>query len=475
MTSSGETAIDRRTRMKLPPQERAIRDPVERIGDFREVKIGFDAKAAQAEAMRCIHCPDPSPCVRACPLDNDIPAALGLIEEGDFLGAAAVYRATSPLTDICSRVCPQEHLCEGACVVGKRGEPVACGLLERFATDYQRETGGVPLPEKAPATGKRVAIVGAGPAGLSCAEKLALSGHDVTVYESWPEAGGLLLYGIPAFKVEKSLVQWKIDWLRDLGVNFVTDMRVGEDITVDDILKEADAMFLGVGAGIEATMNIPGEDLEGVYRSTDFLVRTNVEPDLLPEDRRQVPTVGDKVAVIGGGDTATDCLRSSLRLGAKEVVCYYRRSEAEMPGSRKEFQLALDEGADVIYLTAPVEFHDEDGDGRVDAMTLIDMELGEPDDSGRRRPVPIEGSEHKVPVTSVMLAIGYWPDPLIGESTPDLETHKWGLIVADEETGRTSRENIFAGGDAVTGPDLVATAAVAGLQAAKSINEYLMA
>jgi glutamate synthase (NADPH/NADH) small chain len=347
-------------------------------------------------------------------------------------------------------------------------------LLERFVTDWAREHGGPPLPEKAPPTGKHVAIVGSGPAGLTCAEKLLIAGHEVTIYEAWPQPGGLLMYGIPAFKLDKSIVEWRANRLKDLGAKFVCNTRVGEDITVDEILEQGtDAMFLGVGTGVEASLDVPGEKLDNVFSSTYFLVRANVDPTLLPKDMPELPDVGKRVAVIGGGDTATDCLRTALRLGAEEVVCYYRRTENEMPGSRKELQLALDEGATVEYLTAPVEFLDEDGDGRVDAMVLINMELGEPDASGRRRPVPIEGSEHKVPVDSVALAIGYWPDPLMGKSTPDLDTDKWGLIIADEETGQTSRPEVFAGGDAVTGPSLVAFAAIAGMRAAEHITAFL--
>lgn len=477
MTTPGaELSINRKERVNtLTPHKGEYRAPELRIADFAEVKLGFDEETAMAEAMRCIHCPDPSACVTACPLHNDIPGALWHIEQGDFLGAAAIYRATSPLPDVCSRVCPQDKMCQASCTMNARSKPVATALLERFVTDYERETTGVPLPEKAPPTGRRVAIVGSGPAGLAAAEGLSVAGHEVTVYEALPEPGGLLIYGIPAFKLEKSLIQWKTDWLRDLGVKFVCNTRVGVDITIDEIVEQgADAVFLGVGAGIEATMSIPGEDLEGVYGSIDFLTRANVDHKLLPKDRRALPQAGDRVAIIGGGDTATDCMRTAIRLGASKVVDYYRRTEAEMPGSPDELKLALAEGAQAIYLTAPVEFLDEDGDGRVDAMQMIDMQLGEPDDSGRRRPVPIEGSEHKIEVDSVVLAIGYWPDPLLGETTPDLETHKWGLIVTDGKTGETSRVGVYAGGDAVTGPDLVVTAAAAGLRAAEHINHYLM-
>lgn len=472
--SGAELDIDRKKRVTSAIQIRDMRDPEERIQDFEEVKLGFDAETAMAEAARCIHCPDPAPCVIACPMHNDIPTAIWHIEQGDFMAAAEIYYNNSPMPGICSRVCPQESLCQGSCTVTARTVSIATGLLERFVTDWARENGGPPLPEKAPPTGKHVAIVGAGPAGLTCAEELLVAGHEVTLYEAWPQPGGLLLYGIPSFKLDKSLVEWRTNRLEALGAKFVCNTRVGEDITVDEILEQgADAMFLGVGTGIEASLDAPGEKLDNVFNSTYFLVRANLDPALLPKDMPELPDVGKRVAVIGGGDTATDCLRSAIRLGAEEVVCYYRRTENEMPGSRKELQLALDEGATVEYLSAPIKFLDEDGDGRVDAMVVIEMELGEPDSSGRRRPVPLEGSNRKVPVDSVVLAIGYWPDPLMGKSTPGLDTDKWGLIVTNEETGQTSRPEVFAGGDAVTGPSLVAFAAIAGKQSAKHITAYL--
>jgi glutamate synthase (NADPH/NADH) small chain len=467
-------SVNRRERMKLPGIPKPYRDPEVRILDFAEASPGYDAAAAQAEAARCIHCPDPAPCVEACPLGNDIPSALWYIEQGDFVRAAEIYRQTSPMPEICGRVCPPDSTCMAVCSVGKRGEAIHTSALEQFAADYQRKTSGVPLPEIAPPTGKHVAVVGAGPAGLAAAEKLRVAGHAVTVYEAWPEAGGLLMYGIPGFKLDKSVVRWKVDWLRDLGVEFKTGVEVGRGVTVDELLAQGfDAIFLGIGTRLEASMKVPGEDLEGVYTSIDFLSRANAPQELMPPDKRDLPEVGSRLAVIGGGDTATDCLRTGLRLGADEVVCYYRRSEAEMPGNADERAHAEEEGARFVYLTAPVAFLDSDGDGRVDEMEMIQMELGEPDESGRRRPVPIEGSEYRVPVSSVALAIGYWPDPLLGETTPGLETRKWGLIVAEEETGATSRPEIWAGGDAVTGPKLVGEAVAAGLRAAEAINEYL--
>lgn len=466
------TTIDRKAKMKLPHQPVPERPVEERIRDFEEVVIGYDAAAAMAEANRCILCPE-AKCREACPLHNDIPGAMWLISQGDFIGAANKYRETSIFPEICGRVCPQERLCEGACVLGKRGEPVALGALERFVADYQRSIEGWPLPQVAPPSGYLVAVVGSGPAGLAVAEELTKRGHQVVVYEAWPEPGGLLLYGIPSFKLPKHLVREKIDYLKRLGVRFMTNMRIGEGLTVDDLFEAGfDAVFLGTGANVDAKLKAPGVDLKGIYQATDFLVRANVDHRLLPEHMRRPVEVGEKVAVVGGGDTAMDCLRTAIRLGAKEVVCVYRRTEAEMPGSKKERLRAIEEGARVEYLIAPVRFIG-DAHGHVRQMECQRMQLGEPDASGRPRPVPIEGSNFLMDVDTVVLALGYWPDPLIGETTPGLETHDWGLIKADPETGATSRPGVFAGGDNVTGPDLVSTAVAAGLRAARAIDAYL--
>lgn len=468
-------SIDRKARMKLTPIEKPYRPPQERVNDFSECSPGFSLKQAQAEAARCIHCPNPSPCVQACPLGNDISLALWYIEQGDFIKAAEIYRQSNPLPEICGRVCPDEGSCAGACVLTKRGKGINTQALEAFVSDYQRLHSGVPLPDVASGTGKKVAVIGAGPAGLTVAEELVVAGHDVTVYEAQPVAGGLLVYGIPSFKLDKALVRWKADWLRELGVKFVMNTRIGEGITIDDLIDKEGyaAVFLGTGAEVEASMKVPGEDLGNVYGSLRFLARANLDDEMLPADKRDPIQIGKRVAVIGGGDTATDCLRSAIRLGAEEVICYYRRTEAEMPGNPKERHHAEEEGAQIIYLTAPVALLDKDADGKVDAMTMIRMELGEPDSSGRRRPVPIEGSEYEVEVDDVVLAIGFWPDPLLGETTRDLETHKWGLFVIDEETGRTSRPEIFAGGDNVTGPALVNAAVAAGKRSAAAISAYL--
>lgn len=467
--------IDRKQRIALKPVPRAYRDIQERIGDFEECAICLTPEEAMAEAARCLHCPQPSACVSACPLGNDITEALWLIESGEFVKAAEIYRRTNPIPEICGRVCPGESSCLTSCVLTKRGKGIHTRALEAFVADYQREHVGVPLPEKAPPTGKKVAVIGAGPAGMAVAEDLAVAGHDVTIFDQMPAPGGLLVYGIPNFKLNKELVEWKAGWLRDLGVKFVMNTRVGEDVTVDELVNVQgfDAIFLGTGAEIEANMRVPGEDLGRIHGSLDFLIRSNVPDDMLPEDKRDRVRIGKRVAVIGGGDTATDCLRSALRLGADEVVCYYRRTEAEMPGNAAERHHALEEGARIDYLTAPVEMLDTTGNGNVDRMRMIQMELGEPDDSGRRRPVPIEGSEYEVEVDDVVLAIGFWPDPLIGETTPDLETHKWGLIALEDEHGRTSRAGIFAGGDNVTGPALVNQALAAGKRAAEAIHQFL--
>jgi len=468
-----EQVIDRKARMKLPYVEVEARPPEERVRDFEPTFITMTPEEAIQAAERCIHCPDPASCVEACPLHNDIPSAMWLIEQGDFIGAAEIYRQTSSMPEVCGRVCPHEAFCQGACPRNKRGEPVITGALEAFVTSYQRDHAPTKIPV-GKSTGKKVAIVGSGPSGLACAEQLIRKGHSVSIFEAAPAPGGLLLYGIPNFKLDKDVVDAVVDDLKEAGVEFILNTCIGKDKTIDSLFEDGfEAAYIGVGTGIDATMDVPGAELPGVYLATEFLIRANVDPDQLPEDKRGKPEIGNKVAVIGGGDTASDCLRSALRLGADEVTCLYRRTEAEMPGGKKDRELAKEEGAIYRFLTQPIRYI-ADIDGRVSAVECLQCELGEPDDSGRRRPIPIEGSNFTVPADTVVLALGYWPDTTIGETTPDLETHKWGLIVADAETGETSREGVYAGGDAVTGPDLVATATVAGRQAAQSISEYLL-
>ncbi len=469
--------LERKERTTVPPHDIPYRPPEERVEDFEEAFHTYDLGTIKVEAERCIACPAPQPCVEACPLHNNIPGALWFMSQGDPVKGIGVYHQTSGVSEICGRVCPQERLCEGSCTIKHIDTPVHIGMLEASSATYERRTVGYPPPPSPIVpTGQRVAVVGSGPAGLMVAERLAKRGYAITVYEAWPRPGGVMVYGIPNFKLDKAIISDKVRYLEEqLNVKFICNTRIGAEgnPTVLDLLKEYDAVFLGTGAGIEATMNVPGEDIPGVYHSTDYLVRINLPPEYLPPHQRTKPEVeGKRVAVIGGGDTAMDCLRTSLRMKAKEVTCVYRRTEAEMPGGVKDRHLAREEGAKFEFLTAPTKFIAGE-DGKLKAMECIRMRLGEPDKSGRRRPIPIEGSEFVMEVDLVVLALGYWPDPLIGKTTPGLETHKWGLIKADPETGATSLEGVYAGGDNVTGPDLVVTAAAAGRTAAEAMDRYL--
>jgi glutamate synthase (NADPH/NADH) small chain len=466
--------IDRKARVYMPYTDPTLRSPTERVCDFGDVVIPLDSDRAMVEASRCIHCPDPAPCMLACPTHNDIPSAMWLIEQGRYLEASLLYRQTSSLPEICSRVCPHEQLCQGSCVLNKTHEPVLCGPLETFVTCYERKTQGVKMQVGA-ATGKKVALVGAGPASLGCAEYLIKVGHQVVFFDSKPAPGGLLVYGIPNFKLAKEVVFCRWEDFEQAGAQFHGNTYIGNEKTIEDLFNKEkfDAVFVGVGTGIDAKMEIPGEDLPGVYEGTDFLIRANTALELLPEEKKQRPQIGKRVAVIGGGDTASDCLRTALRMGAEQVTCIYRRTEKEMPGGAKDRAMAKDEGAQYHFLTQPVKFISGE-DGRLAAIECIEMQLGEPDAKGRRKPVPIEGSNFSVAVDTAIKALGYWPDPIIGKTTPGLETHDWGLItVMDKETGATSREGVFAGGDDVTGPDLVVTAMVAGHKAALAIDEFL--
>ena len=462
--------VNRHGRANRLPVPYLKRHPEDRICDFSEVTLGFDEELAVEEALRCLQCPEPQACTLNCPIGNDIPEALWLIGEGRFVEAGLVFAETSSLPEVCGRVCP--NLCQEGCVLSRRRGAASIGKLEAFAADAARAAGALSIPVPDEKTGRRVAVVGSGPAGLTVAEEMVKLGHEVTVYEAWPQPGGVLVYGIPSFKLDKRVVMNKIYDLEEAGVYFVTNTRIGESLTVDDLLDAYDAVFLGTGAGVEATLKVSGSELEGVYRATDFLIRSNVPRELLPPDKRGTPRIGRRVAIIGGGDTAVDCARTAIRLGATDVTIVYRRTEVEMPGNAGERATSLEEGVKINYLQAPVEFIGDE-QGRLRAMKLVRMALGEPDSSGRRRPEPIEGSEFLQEIDTVVLAIGYWPDPFLGEKTPGLATHKWGLIVADEEIGATSREGVFAAGDNVHGPDVVATAIAGARKAAASMANYL--
>ncbi|MBL8078743.1 MAG: NAD(P)-dependent oxidoreductase [Anaerolineales bacterium] len=465
--------IDRKDRANRPFLDLDLRPAPARTCDFEAVVIPFDAERAKMEAARCIHCPDPAPCMVACPPHNDIPSAMWLIEQGRFNEAAEIYHLTSSLPEVCGRVCPHEVLCQGSCVLNKHHQPVLTGELEAFAVDYQRENTGYEIPT-APSNGKRVAVIGAGPAGLGCAEQLIRMGYEVTVFESKPGPGGLLVYGIPNFKLPKDVWSEKWEEYERAGVTFVPNTHIGKDRSIDSLFGEGfEAVFIGVGSEVDAKMeDAPGTDLPGVFEATDFLIRGNVARELLPEDMKKPLQLGSRVVVIGGGDTASDCLRTALRLGAKDVTCLYRRTEHEMPGGKKDRKMAREEGAKYRFLTQPVKFI-AGADGKLAAVECIEMKLGEPDAKGRRKPVPVEGSNFSVACDTAILALGYWPDPILGETTPNLEVHNYGLIKADKRSGSTSRPGVFSGGDCVTGPDLVVTAMVAGRNAAKTIDEYL--
>ena len=467
-------AIDRKERANRPFFDLDLRAADDRKCDFGAVVIEFDPERAMVEAARCIHCPDPAPCMVACPTANDIPSAMWLIEQGKFVEAAGIYHKTSSLPEVCGRVCPHESLCQGSCVLNKHHTPVLCGELEAFTVDYERRTQGYLIPLTIP-SGKKVAVIGAGPAGLGCADILLQKGHEVTIFDAKPAPGGLLVYGIPNFKLAKDVWGEKWEEFERAGAKFVPNTYIGKDKTIDQLFAEGfDAVFIGVGSEIDAKMEeAPGTDLPGVYEATDFLIRGNIPEDQLPSDMKKPLEIGKRVVVVGGGDTASDCLRTAIRLGAEEVTCLYRRTEKEMPGGKKDRKMARDEGAKYRFLTQPVKFI-AGADGKLAAVECIEMKLGEPDAKGRRKPVPVEGSNFSVAADTAILALGYWPDPVIGKSTPNLETYNWGLVsVKDKKTGATSREGVFAGGDCATGPDLVVTAMVGGRKAGVAIDEYL--
>jgi glutamate synthase (NADPH/NADH) small chain len=460
-------------RRKIPRQPMAEQDPVERRGNFNEVPYGYDEETARLEALRCLECKNPK-CVLACPVEVDIPGFVRLIMQGDFAGAVQKIRETNALPAICGRVCPQEEHCEETCILAKRGESLAIGRLERFVADWEREHGETVMPGKRPPTGKRVGIVGSGPAGLTVAGDLAVLGHEVTVFEALHEIGGVLVYGIPEFRLPKAIVRAEVAYLEKLGVRFETNFVVGRTATIDELFEEGyDAIFIGTGAGAPMMTGLPGENLCGVYSANEYLTRVNLM-HAWEFPGYDTPVIRAKnVAVLGGGNTAMDAARSALRLsGGGKVSIVYRRSRQEMPARDEEIEHGEEEGIEFHFLTTPTRFIGDEK-GWLKGMECIRMELGEPDESGRRRPIPIQGSEFYMPVDIVIIAFGTNANPIIRQTTPGLECNDWGYIEADSETGATSREGVYAGGDIVTGAATVIAAMGAGKGAARAIHEYL--
>ena len=455
------------TMTKLPMPEQ---DPKVRARNFEEVSYGYTEEMAVEEAQRCLHCKH-MPCVSGCPVNVQIPKFIQLIAEHKFADACAAIKETSALPAVCGRVCPQETQCEAKCVRGIKGEPVAIGRLERFAADWDMKNGKneVVKPES---NGHKVAVIGAGPAGLTCAGDLAKKGYEVTIFEAFHKAGGVLVYGIPEFRLPKAIVQKEVEGLEKMGVKVMTDMVIGKVLSIDELMDDMgfEAVFIGSGAGLPMFMGIEGEDLVGVSSANEFLTRINLMK-AYRDDYDTPIRKGKNVAVVGGGNVAMDAARSAMRLGAEHVYIIYRRSEAELPARREEVHDAKEEGIEFVLLTNPVKIHGDEN-ANVKSIECIKMELGEPDASGRRRPIPVEGSNFEIPVDTVIMSLGTSPNPLIRTTTEGLEANKKGCLVADEHMA-TTREGVYAGGDAVTGAATVILAMGAGKTAAASIDEYI--
>ncbi len=454
-------------RVAMPEQ-----DAQTRKRNFLEVPTGYTMAMAQEEAARCLQCRKPG-CVSGCPVEVDIPGFISLISEGDMTGAIRHLWTKNALPAVCGRVCPQETQCEAKCIVGKKGDPVAIGNLERFCADYERENGTGELPPVKSGTGKKVAVIGAGPSGLTVAGDLIVKGHQVTVFEAFHMAGGVLVYGIPEFRLPKAIVAQEINFLERLGVNVECNAVVGRTITLDELFEQGfDAIYLGVGAGLPRFMNIPGENLVGILSANEYLTRANLMKAYdFPKVDTPIP-LGKNVVVLGAGNVAMDSARTAMRLGADKVRIVYRRSRDEMPARAAEIHHAEQEGIEFFLLTNPTRYIGNEK-GRLKGMQCLKMELGEPDDSGRRRPIAIEGSEFELDCDLCIVAVGSGANPLLTKDTPDVKLNPWGYIITDDKTGKTTKKAVWAGGDIVTGAATVILAMGAGRQAANSIHDYL--
>jgi len=457
---------------KIPRQPMPEQEAEVRRRNFKEVPLGYDKEAAMKEAARCLQCKKPT-CMQGCPVGIDIPAFIRHIKEGEFTKGIRKIWERNSLPAVCGRVCPQEAQCEGFCVLGKKGDAVAIGNLERFAADLEREHGTGVLPPKAEPTGKRVAVVGSGPSGLTVAGDLTLKGHEVTIFEAFHKPGGVLVYGIPEFRLPKEIVFSEVNFLERLGAKLECNTVVGRSMSLEELFEQGfDAVYLGVGAGLPRFLNIPGENLIGLYSANEYLTRSNLmKAYLFPEYDTPIAK-GKNVAVFGAGNVAMDSARTAMRLGADTVRIVYRRSRDEMPARGAEIHHAEEEGIEFYFLTAPTRFIGNDN-GRVTGFECIQMELGEPDESGRRRPIPIEGSKFQLDCDLAVIAVGAGANPLLTQSTEGLDLNRWGYIIADEETGKTTRKGVWAGGDIVTGSATVILAMGAGRKASDSIHKFL--
>ena len=464
-----ETAATKTKQGRIPMPEQ---DPQVRARNFLEVPTGYTPKMAQEEAARCLQCKKPA-CVQGCPVGVDIPGFIDLIAQGDLTAAIRNLWGKNALPAVCGRVCPQEVQCEGLCILGKKGEPVAIGNLERFCADYERENGSGELPPKAAPTGKKVAVVGSGPSGLTVAGDMIVKGHDVTIFEAFHKPGGVLVYGIPEFRLPKDIVAQEVNFLERLGVKVVCNAVVGKTVSLEELFEEGfDAIYIGVGAGLPRFMNIPGENLVGILSANEYLTRANLmKAYKYPEVDTPIPK-GRNVTVLGAGNVAMDAARTAMRLGAESVKIVYRRSREEMPARQAEIHHAEEEGIELFLLTNPTKYLGDEK-GRLTGMECLKMELGEPDASGRRRPVAIKGSEFTIDTDLCIVAVGSGANPLLTAEQPLIKLNRWGNIEADEKNGKTTMKGVWAGGDIVTGAATVILAMGAGRQAANSMHEYL--